>query len=146
MKLIGALAAAGALGAGLYFTLRKGGGGELSGSRRRRGGLRGEDEVHELYLYCENDEPLYRQQRQPIEKNLTKKLEKGIYDHEKAKKLWGYFATNCAKKYAKDVGSDFLTDRTGVPWNKMFSMADRRALATKFADHFRTEHNIQHGR
>lgn len=144
MKMIGALAAAGALGAGLYFTLRRGGG-SLSGTRTRTR-LRGEPEVNELYLYCENDEPLYRRQRQPIEKNLTKKLEKGVYDHEKAKKLWGHFATNCAKKYAKEFGSDFLTDRTGVAWNKMFSTADRRAVATKFADHFRTEHNIQHGR
>lgn len=144
MKIIGALAAAGALGAGLYLTLRKGSGG-LSGSRRR-GGLRGDVEVNKLYLYCENDEPLYRQQRQSIEKNLTKKLEKGVYDHEKAKKLWGYFAESCAKKYAKEFGSDFLTDRTGVPWSKMFSTADRRAVAAKFADHFRTEHEIQYGR
>lgn len=131
-KLLGFLAAAGALGVGAWATLRKGGG-SLSGARRR-GGLRGEHEARELQLFCENDGDLYRQQVQPIEKNLKRKMEKGIYDHEKSKKLWGYLADNCARKYAKEFSY------SSVPWHKVFSTADRREVAKNFADSFRDEH------
>jgi hypothetical protein len=103
----------------------------LNGSRSR--GLRGPTEVRELQLFCENDGDLYRQQVQPIEKNLTKKLAKGVYDHEKSKKLWMYLADNCARKYAKEHGE-------GRDWHKMFSTADRREVAKAFADSFLAEH------
>ena len=33
-------------------------------------------EARELYLYTDNDGQLYKQQREPIEKNLMKKIEK----------------------------------------------------------------------
>lgn len=134
MKIVGALAAVGALSAGLYFTLRKSGTG-LSGTRTRTR-LRGPHEVRELKLTCENDGDLYRQQVQPIHKNLEKRLAKGTYDHTKAKKLWGYLADNCAKKYAKEFGD-------GTPWHKMFSTADRREVAKEFADEFLNEHEVQ---
>lgn len=103
----------------------------LNGSSRRRG-LGGEHEARELHLYCENDGDLYRQQVEPIRKNLRKKMEKGIYDHEKAKKLWMYLADNCARKYVKEFGG-------GMPWHKMFSTADRREVAKEFADNFKLE-------
>ncbi len=102
----------------------------LNGSRRR--GLGGEHEARELHLYCENDGQLYRQQVEPIRKNLRKKMEKGIYDREKAKKLWMYLADNCARKYVKEFGG-------GMPWHKMFSTADRREVAKEFADNFKLE-------
>lgn len=105
----------------------------LNGSRRRGGGLRGPIEARELQLFCENDGDLYRQQVQPIEKNLTKKLAKGVYNYELSKKLWGHLADNCAKKYVKEFGG-------GMPWHKMFSTADRREVAKNFADSFLAEH------
>ena len=109
----------------------------LRGRRTKRSrGLRGPTEVRELSLYCENDGDLHRQQVQPIEKNLAKRLAKGTYDHEKSKKLWGYLADNCAKKYAKEFGD-------GTPWHKMFSTADRREVAREFADSFKQEHDVQ---
>lgn len=122
MKLIGALTAAGALGVGLYFTLR--------GSRG--GGLSGPTEARELHLFCENDGDLYRRQMQPIQKNLATKLARGIYDRAKAEKLWGYLAESCAKKYMKETGGS-------MPWHKMFSIADRRDVAKTFNDHFLAE-------
>ena len=137
MKLIGALAAAGALGAGLYFTLRGGRGGSLSGGRTRSR-LRGPTEARELQLFCENDADLYHRQVQPIEAQLKKRLAKGTYDHEKSKKSWMFLADNCAKKYVKEFG--------GGSWHKMFSTADRREVAKAFADSFRTEHEIQNRR
>jgi hypothetical protein len=134
-KLLGFLAAAGAVGLGAWATFKRHGS-PLSGARRR-GGLRGEHEARELLLTCENDGDLYRQQVQPIEKNLTRKIQKGVYDHEKAKKLWMYLADNCARKYAKEFGD-------GRPWHKMFTTADRREVAKAFADSFKTEYDIQH--
>lgn len=125
------LIAAGALTAGLFVTLKKSGA-SLSGARRRRGGLRGETEARDLLLFCENDGDLYRQQVQPIQKNLEKKMAKGVYNHEKAKKLWGHLADNCAKKYVKEFG--------GGSWHKLFSTADRRHVAAAFADDFRDNH------
>lgn len=119
---LGVIAAVGALGGGLWLALRGG----------SHTALRGPTEVRELQLFCENDGDLYRQQVQPIEANLRKKMAKGVYDHEKSVKLWGYLAENCAKKYAKEFGS-------GQPWHKMFSTADRREVAKGFADHFRRE-------
>ena len=133
MKWMGALAAVGALGVGLVAVLKKKSSGSLSGARRRHGGLRGEHEARELLLFCENDGDLYRQQVQPIEKNLTRKRAKGVYDHQKSIKLWTYLADNCARKYVKEFGG-------GLPWHKMFSTADRREVAKAFADSFRDEH------
>ncbi len=132
-KLLGFLTAATAVGVGAYAAFKRHGS-PLSGARRHRSrGLGGEHEVRELQLTCENDGDLYRQQVQPIEKNLLRKMEKGIYDHEKSKKLWMYLADNCARKYAKEYGD-------GRPWHKMFSTADRREVAKNFADSFRDEH------
>jgi len=135
--ILGVLVPLGLVGAGVWAM--RGRGGSLSGSRRRRRvGLRGPHEVRELKLYCENDGDLYRQQVQPIHRNLEKKIAKGVYDHAKAKKLWMYLADNCAKKYAKEFGSP------GTPWHKMFSTADRREVAAEFADEFKNEYDIQH--
>lgn len=130
---LGVLIPIGAIGLGVWAM--RGRGGALHGARHRRG-LRGPVEVHELQLFCENDGDLHRQQAQPIESNLRKKMAKGVYNHEKAKKLWGYLAESCAKKYARESG--------GGPWHKVFSTADRREVAKIFADHFRNEEEIQH--
>jgi hypothetical protein len=120
---LGFLAAAAAVGTGVFLALRKSRGANLGGAT----------EIRELQLFCENDGALYRQQVQPIEANLTRKLAKGVYDHEKSVKLWTYLADNCAKKYAKEFGD-------GTPWHKMFSTSDRRAVARAFADSWKREH------
>lgn len=109
----------------------------MHGSRttRQPRQLRGATEVRELELYADNDGDLYRQQRQPIEKNLAKKMAKGVYDRSKAEKLWMYFVDNAAKKYVKEFG-----DERGLPWHKMFSMSDRREVARSFNDEWLTNH------
>lgn len=122
------LLAAGALGAGVYATFKEDHG-ELSGPRRRRG-LRGPAEAHELQLFCENDGDLHRRQGSYIEKALITRMAKGTYDHELSKKAWGYLVESCARKYAQEFG--------GV-WNQLFSPADRREVSAKFADHFLAE-------
>ncbi len=129
---LGLTLALGAVGAGAYLML----GGQLprmphlSGSRRRSS-LRGHAEESELKLYIDNDSGLYHQQTQPIIKNLQKKLAKGVFDKSKSEKLWMYLVENGAKKYAKEFG--------GV-WHKMFSMADRKAVARALAESFVEEY------
>jgi len=136
-SLLGLTLALGAVGAGAYLML----GGHmpsmphLSGSRgrRRSGQLRGHAEQSELKLYIDNDGDLYRQQTQPIIKNLQRKLAKGKFDKKLSEKLWMYLVENGAKKYAKESG-------TGSVWHKMFSMEDRKAVAKELADDFVAEY------
>lgn len=138
MKSIGGfLLAAGALGTGLYFTLRRGGDG-LSGTRGyRRRGLRGDIEQAELKLYIDNDSTLYHSQTVPIMKNLERKMAKGIYDKTKAEKLWMYLVDRGAKKYTKEF------DAPDAKWHNVFSMADRRAAAKELNESFLAEHEVQ---
>ena len=64
-----------------------------------------EDEVRELVIFIDNDGQLYQQQGEPIMRNLSRKWDKGIYDHDLAQKLWYYLAVNGAKKYGQDQGT-----------------------------------------
>lgn len=88
------------------------------------------DGVRELVLYIENDVDLYRQQIQPIIANLRKKVKKGVYDADKAVKLWKYLADAGAKKYTQEFGTqgDFI-----------FSPATREAVAVELRDSFDEE-------
>jgi len=89
--------------------------------------------ARELVLHADNDEQLYRSSHQPIIKNLARKKAKGIYDHEKAIKLWGYHADRAAQSYHKAHGS------ANQKWHHMFSKADRMKAAKQFADQGRDE-------
>jgi len=141
--LVGLTLALGALGAGAYL-MRNSSHASLSGtrrhhrSRRQHRQLRGPAEITELEVFIENDGDLYRQQTVPIMKNLQKKLEKGVFDKSKAEKLWMYLVENGAKKYAKDSG--------GGTWHKMFSMADRKAVAKNLNEGFLAELKAQGGK
>ncbi len=79
-------------------------------------------EATELYFYAINDGRLYTQQREPIEKNLQRKYDKGIYDAEKAVKLWGYFAETAAKKYFHEFCGN-------GKWYHLFTPAIRQEFA-----------------
>ena len=90
-----------------------------------------EDEVRELVIFIDNDGQLYQQQGAPIMRNLSRKWDKGIYDHDLAQKLWYYLAVNGAKKYGQEHGTG-----NGL---KMFSPAVRRAAAKEMADNWMAE-------
>jgi len=90
-----------------------------------------EDEVRELVIFIDNDGQLYQQQGAPIMRNLSRKWDKGIYDHDLAQKLWYYLAVNGAKKYGQEHGTG-----NGL---KMFSPAVRRAAAKEMADNWMEE-------
>jgi hypothetical protein len=85
--------------------------------------------VRELKLFIENDGQLYRSKTVPIQQNLSKKWQKGQYDHAKAPKLWLYLVEEGVKKYRKDHATpDFKVDP-----------ATRKAVAQEFADEWEEE-------
>lgn len=58
----------------------------------------------ELYLFVHSDEDFQRRFVEPVKRNLIRKMQKGIYDHDKAVKAWLNVYTVAAKKYAKQQG------------------------------------------
>lgn len=88
----------------------------------------------ELYLFITSDSELYRQQYEPILKNLSQKKYRGIYDHEKAVKLMMYLTESGAKKYYKEFGS-------GSPsgWHEMFTKENRTHVAQVLVSDFEGE-------
>lgn len=69
-------------------------------------------ESGELYLYATNNGELYRRQISAIENNLRRKMERGVYDHNKAVDAF-YYATDAASRlYNSDFGYSFtVTER-----------------------------------
>ena len=86
------------------------------------------DAVNELDSFIMNNEDLYRRRFMPIISNLKRKIRKGIYDHEKAQKLWMYLIDDAAKKYVQEFGS------SGQDVKDMFPKETRLMVANKLAD------------
>ena len=95
------------------------------------------DAVNELDLFIMNNEDLYRRRFMPIISNLKRKIKKGIYDHEKAKKLWMYLVDDAAKQYVKEYGS------VDQDVKDMFPKETRMQVARVIAD--REKENIEQG-
>lgn len=62
-----------------------------------------ETAAHELYLYADNTSELYNQKKS-IQQNMKRKAAKGIYDHDLATKLWGYWMLEAARRYCREFG------------------------------------------
>lgn len=88
---------------------------------------------HELVIHGDNDSHLYHSSHVPVAKNLEKKHKKGIYDPEKAKKLWKYHADRAAQSYHAQHGDK------SQHWKHTFSPETRRAAASHWEKHHRTE-------
>jgi hypothetical protein len=91
------------------------------------------DAAHELVLHADNSAQLHHGSHMPIINNLKKKMKKGVYDSEKAKKLWHYHADRAAQDYHKQYG------HKSVPWHHMFSTADRKQAAAHWESYHRSE-------
>lgn len=87
--------------------------------------------VRELVLYITNDGDLYRQRVTPMIENLKRKVKKGVYDREKAVKLWQYLADEGVKKYGKEFGPG-----ASVAW---LNPATREEIARKLRDYYEEE-------
>ena len=82
------------------------------------------DAMREIRLFADNDSQLYFSSKRPILQNLSKKYIKGVFDIDKASKLWLYYIENAMKKYAKEFGGK---------WNTLLSVHDRKLLAYEYA-------------
>ena len=95
------------------------------------------DATNELDTFIMNNEELYRQRFMPIISNIKRKLAKGVYDHEKAQKLWMYLIDDAAKKYVQEFGS------SGQDVKDMFPKETRQQVAKIISD--RELENIKQG-
>ena len=95
------------------------------------------EETRELDLFIMNDEELYRRRFMPIILNLKRKIKRGIYDHEKAVKLWMYLVDDAAKEYVKEFGSQ------SEDVKDMFPKETREKVARDLAD--KEKENIEQG-
>jgi len=87
--------------------------------------------ARELVLLAGNDYELYKQQVEPITKNLERKLNKGIFRQELAEKLVKYLMDNVAKKYAEHYGGTFTPNERRLAskiWVGEF-LEDRKVIA-----------------
>lgn len=91
-----------------------------------------EHKAHDLVLHADNDYQLHRSSEVPIKKNLEKKHKKGIYDREKAKKLWGYHADRAAQSLHKATGE-------GGKWHHHYPPHVRRLAAAHWEEHHHSE-------
>ena len=91
----------------------------------------------ELALYIINDSNLYRQQTQPIIANLKRRIARGIYESEKALKLWLHLTVSGAKGYTKIFGAP------NQAWFYMFSVSDRKLAAQEIAAHYADELELE---
>ena len=95
------------------------------------------DATNELDTFIMNNEDLYRRRFMPIISNIKRKLKRGIYDHDKAQKLWMYLINDAAKEYVKEYGS------TQDDVENMFPKETRNQVASILAD--REKSNIELG-
>lgn len=95
-----------------------------------------ESVVAELKLFTENDADIYRQSTTPIIRNLMTKRARGLYDHDKAVKIFMYLAEAGARKYAREHGGG------EHEWSKIFPANVRRKAAEEWRDEFETEADL----
>lgn len=83
-------------------------------------------ESRELFLYAVNNGNLYRKTTRTILATLRKKVDKGVYDRERAVDIWYRVATEASDQYNKDFGY-------------RFSVADRFTAAVDMAEYYEEE-------
>ena len=88
--------------------------------------------VRELQLFIENDGDLYRQQQEPIMKNLDRKRKNGTYSQKGAEVAYLDLVENGSRKYNKEYGSSSYT----------FSKADKVQVAKEMARENEREYEI----
>lgn len=91
--------------------------------------------ARELELFIDNDGQLYRQRREPIQKNLIRKKKRGTYDSSKAPQAFSHLVTAGAKKYAREFDSPSR-------WNTIFPKRERDYVACEYAREFEREYAV----
>ena len=75
-------------------------------------------------MFTENDGDIYRQNFQPIIKNLKQKIKTGRYNHALAPKIWMYYVEAGMKKYAKEFDDP-------KRWMDLLSTKDRKSISSE---------------
>ena len=88
---------------------------------------------NELYLYATNSAPLYYAAIQPTLENLAKKVERGVFDREKAIISFMKIVTLAAKSYYKEFCSP------DISWHKIFNVPTRRTVAEEMLNDYSEE-------
>lgn len=103
-------------------------------SPRRGHGTIGVDRVaaRELLLFMENDSRLYRDKKD-YQVNLDRKRKRGIYDHEKAVRLWLYYVDRGARLYNREFSTGGGDSGGWTGTLKGFDRPTRLAVAQEFA-------------
>lgn len=83
-------------------------------------------EARELHLYLINKEVFYTSLLS-IEKNLFKKINKGVFDDEKAVKAYYNLVTDAAKLYCKEFGGVYF---------QVFTVKTRKEVCKEFLKNF----------
>jgi len=97
-------------------------------------------EAHELYLFTISDSALYRQQGEPIVKNLARKKIKGVFKEPLAVKLYKYLADNAAKKYTFEFGDKGNAGYwASVKGYGIFTVPQRVEAAKALLDYYREQ-------
>lgn len=90
------------------------------------------DTVRELELYAQNTRLIYDRHIMPAVENLKKKQKKGVYNHEKACRLWEYVAEAAAKMYNTEFGCGL--------WYNLFPKAERQECAKRLEAYYYEEY------
>jgi hypothetical protein len=85
-------------------------------------------EATELKTYADNNEHLHRHSYTPTMDRLAQDMKKGVYDHSKARNLWGYHADRAAQIYHQEFGDK------DQKWHEMFPTSARKHAAKAWAD------------
>ena len=83
--------------------------------------LADKDMADQLAGFIENNEQLYNQMIIPVIKNLSRKVQKGIFDKEKSLILWQNVADEGAKMYVQEQGGPSYNVATRKETAKMLS-------------------------
>jgi len=89
------------------------------------------DQLEELEDFADSQWSLYLSREIPIQKNLQRKIDKGIFDFDKSVKLWRYWADDANQRYKKALESYHP-----LSGKKPFSTNVRHYLAFKKAYQF----------
>ena len=89
------------------------------------------DAINELDSFIMNDEELYRRRFMPIIENLKRKMKRGIYDDQKAIKLWMYLVDDAAREYIKEFGTPDQDVKDMFPKETRLKVAEVISLREK---------------
>jgi len=91
--------------------------------------------VREIYQWI-NDNTALEQQRRYMEDNLLAKIRQGVYDHEKAPKLWLSLVDSGVKAFVSAF------DNADTDMQDVLTKSDREKLAKHYADVFANEYDL----